>query len=561
MTEQVGIDSEGRLWGSTISVDDVVTSGSDHAVSSNAVWNYGNSLADNAHDYVDEQIQVVKSDYTSKIQTVQTSLDQTNGNITNLTARVGNVESDIASIQQKNTQQDTSISQINSDITALQQKNSQQDIQIQQVQTNLDNQVSNLEGQIQNVKTEIESDYDEQISGLQQQITSNDNDIVSLQSGLSTANQNISSNTSKISTNSSNITTLQQRCTTIEEKISTNTSNISSLTTRVGTAESNIQTQTSRINTIDSTVSNHTTQITSLQNEENGRFFTSEEELLQWVSSQTNTKDLQVGAGLYVNDDNSMYYIWDGNGTLRFQYIEVPDGGYMVRNNPVGVGSITMNNCQAGTGTAAFGQNNVANVLDALVGGTGISVIKDNGFGVGSYNQMPSENEVFSVGVGTSDASRKTAMRLISNGNQDVLGDLKVFSSSLSPSGYPFLAECHYSIKSNNIPDNVLININYDLFYSFVTISEDSTYTLTYAINGWYTTQIASGVNTLSEIGITFVYTDETQGSPEINFSIGDSITIYAPPQPEISLRDFYSDFASMRLYVDADGDVCQKDS
>ena len=561
MTREVGVDSSGRLWTTILTIDSVVTSGSDHAVSSNAVWNYGNDLADSARKYVDEQLSAHETDYTQRIQEVQNNLDQTNTNVTNLTQRVSTAESDITAIKSKNTEQDNSISQINTNITALQEKNTSQDTAIQQVQTNLDNKATQIESEIQSVKTQIEEDYDEQISGLQQQINSNDTDITQLQSGLSTANQNISQNTQKISQNASNITALQERCTTIEGKVSTNTTSITTLTQRVGTAESNIQTQTSRVNTLSATVSGHTTQIASLQSEENGRFFTSESELLQWVENSENTKNLQVGAGLYVNNDDSMYYIWDGTKTLRFQYIEVPDGGYMVRNNPVGVGSMTMNDCQAGTGSAAFGEGNRVNVSNGFASGEGIIVSEDNAFGVGSYNQTPVDNEIFSVGVGTSGTDRKSAMRLLSDGFMDLSGDLTIFSSELSPAKYPFTAKCHSSITARNMPDNVVMNVNYDMFYSAMGISEDDTYALTYSNAGWLTGQARTYITDLSTIGITFAYTDGTAGTPSIEFSLGDTITIYAPQQPEVSLRNFYSAFASMGLYVDADGDVCQEDS
>ena len=256
-----------------------------------------------------------------------------------------------------------------------------------------------------------------------------------------------------------------------------------------------------------------------------------------------------------------MYYIWNGTTTLRFQYIEVPDGGYMVRNNPVGVGSMTMNDCQAGTGSAAFGEGNRVNVSNGFASGEGILVSEDNAFGVGSYNKTPVDNEIFSVGIGTSDTDRKSALRLLSDGFMDVSGDLTIFSSELSPVRYPFTAKCRSSITARNMPGNVVMNVNYDTFYSSVDISEDDTYVLTYSNAGWVTGQARSYINDLSTIGITFAYTDETPGTPSIEFTLGDTITIYAPQQPEVSLRNFYSAFASMGLYVDADGDVCQEDS
>ena len=182
-----------------------------------------------------------------------------------------------------------------------------------------------------------------------------------------------------------------------------------------------------------------------------------------------------------------MYYIWDGTATLKFQYIEIPDGGYMVRNNPVGIGSFTMNDCEAGTGSAAFGEGNAVNVSNSFASGEGIVVSEDNAFGVGSYNKTPVENEIFSVGVGTSNDDRKTAMRLLSDGFMDMSGDLTIFSSELSPAQYPFTAKCRSSIEARNMPDNVVMNVNYDTFYSNVDVLEDDTYVLTYSVSGWLT--------------------------------------------------------------------------
>lgn len=565
MTREVGVDSNGKLWTTILTVDSVVTSGSDHAVSSNAVWNYGNDLADSAREYVDEQLSAHETDYTQRIQEVQNNLDQTNTNVTNLTQRVSTTESDITAIESKDAEQDNSISQINTNITALQQKNTQQDTAIQQVQTNLDNEVSALESTIQSVKTEIETDYDEQISGLQQQITSNDGDITALQSGLATANQNISSNTTKINGNTSSITALQQRCTTIEGNVSTNTSNISALTTRVGTAESNIQTQTSRVNTLNATVSGHTTQITALQNEENGRFFDTEKALLAWVAVPANTVNLQVGAGLYVNNDNSLYYIWTGTTILRFQYLEVPDGGYMKAQDPTANGSISMNGNITSSYSAAFGSENTANGVNSIVAGIGMNAPNAGMAAFGSYNQTPDDREIFSMGTGSSDTSRKTAFRIFADGCTYSSGDYIAFDEDMSPQGHCDLAQCSVQYTISNMPNECVLSVNYDKFYENVTTySDDYEYMVIYETNiGWSSENLGDDntyYQNLSNIGISVVYKDTMEEAPIPQFVYGDKITIYAPPQVEISMRKFNADYRMLRLYVDADGDVCQED-
>lgn len=560
MTGQVGIDSQGRLWCTVNIVDQVVTFGSARAVSSNGVWEYGNNLADSAREFAEGIVNEAKEDYTSKINALDEKITGTDGDLSSLTGRVETNESDISSLKQYNTQNDSKILQIQTDITGLREKDASQDQIIEQTQQNLDSGISEINQKIQQNKTEIESDYNSKVQQLQGQITTNKNSIDSLNTKTDQSNQNISANTSAISQNKTDIQALQQRCQTIEGNVSINKTNITQLTSRVTANESNLQTQTSRINNLQTQSTQQSSDIKNLQSQTYGKFFNTEEEIINWIAVPDNIKNLQVGAGLYLYDSNSVYYIWNGTSVLRFQHIEVPAEGYMVRNNPTGMGSISMNGCQYSTNSAVFGLNNSSNGEGSLVAGVGIQTSNEYSFGVGRYNQKVSDQEIFTVGVGESDSNRKTAMRLFETGDQDLLGDIRIYSSSLGQNNKPFIAKCKTTYNFKNIPLNVRPKVDYDLFYSSISINEDGLYYIQRSYDQWILNdqKIRISIQNLSDIGITFVYTDDTSGVPQFEFANNDQITIYAPPQVEVSLRDFYSNVASMNLYVDEDGDVCQ---
>lgn len=564
MTGQVGIDSEGRLWcvvGSTDqTIDQVVTSGSQRAVSSNGVWEYGNNLADTARAFTENLVNESKSDYTSKINETNESVAQINNNIQSLTTRISTNESEIISLKQYNTDNDSKISKIQTDITSLQDKNTSQDQNIQQIQEDISSSISEVNQNIQQNRTEIESDYNSKISTLQSQVTTNQNNIDSIATKIEQVNQDIQDSQNAIFQNAQSIQTLQDRCTTIESNVQTNKTNITSLTSRVTSNESNIQTQISRINNLSTSSTQYATDIKTLQDQTYGKFFNTEEELLQWVSIQDNIKNLQVGAGLYLYGSNSLYYIWNGTALLKFQHIDVPTEGYMTKNNPSGSGTISMNNCQSGSNSAAFGVDNTADGECSLISGTGMEIGENYAFGIGRYNQQTVDGEIFTVGIGESDSSRKSAMRIFETGDQSLYGDIQIYSSQMSASGKPFVAKCKTEYHFKNIPSNVRLQIDYDLFYSKISENEDSMYSITRSSDQWILDdyKLRTSFSNLSDVGITFSYTDETSGTPQFQFDSSDYITVYAPPQVEISLRNFYSAFSSMNLYVDEDGDVCQ---
>lgn len=563
MTGQVGIDSQGRLWCAIGIIDQVVTFGSDRAVSSNGVWEYGNNLADTAREFAEGIVNDAKEDYNSKITSLDEKITNTNTNLQSVTDRVQTNESNIWSLKQYNTKNDSDISQIQSDITNLKDKDKSQDQIIEQTQQNIDSSISEVKQQITQNRTEIESDYNSKVQNLQTQITTNKDNINLLSTKTDKSNQDIQSNKQAIGQNKTDIQALQSRCTTIESNIQTNKTNILNLTNRVSTNESNIQTQTSRINNLSTQQTQQSSDIKSLQDQIYGRFFNTEEEILEWIKVSDNIQKLDVGAGLYLYDNNTVYYIWDGTSVLKFRHLEIPVEGYMIRNNPTGIGSISMNGCEYSTNSAVFGLDNSSNGDGSLVAGLGMQINNGYSFGVGRYNKQVSNSEIFTVGVGESNSNRKTGMRIHETGDQDLLGDIKIYNSNLGTNNRPFIAKCKSTYSFKNIPSNVRLKVDYDLFYSRISVNDNNTYYITRTYNEWFLddSKLRSTISDLSDIGMTFVYIDGTSGTPEFEFDNKDYITVYAPPQVEVSLRNFYSEVASMNLYVDDDGDICQYES
>lgn len=563
MTRQVGIDEQGRLWTTISPVDQVVTFGSSNAVSSNAVWEYGNNLADSTRGFIEEEIQEVQSDYNSKINSVDGKVDDTNENLLQTQNKIQGIEKDVSSLQISNTELSGKIDEASSSIEKIQQKDTEQDASIQQLQEDLNTKIETVEGNIQSAKTELQEDYNAKIQGLKSEVDANKNNISSLQSGILESNKNIEQNSQKISENEQSIDSIKEKQTELEQNIQTNANNISKLNQRVTSNESSIQTQTSRINNLSDQSEQQSTQIQELQQKKVGIFFNTEEEITQWISEPENTKNLQIGTGLYLYNTNKVYYIWNGTSVLKFQHIDVPSGGYMLKNNPTGNGYIVMNNCISGSNGAVFGNDNNAYGVNSLVSGIGMKISSGYSFGVGKYNKPTESNEIFTVGTGESDSNRKTGMRVFNNGDQSLSGDLVAYESDISSPNKPFVAKCRFTYLFSNMPSNVRPRVDYDTFYSNITQNEENTYEVVRDSEQWYIQdqKYRAEITDLSQIGITFVYTDDTEGIPEFEFSDGDTVSVYAPPQIEISLRDFYSKVAAMNLYVDEDGDVCQYES
>lgn len=211
-----------------------------------------------------------------------------------------------------------------------------------------------------------------------------------------------------------------------------------------------------------------------------GGFFESESALLNWIKSTDNTKNLEVGAGLFVNNDTSLCYIWNGNKAIKFVFLSDVTGGYLTAINPSGTGQITMNDCTAGSYGAAFGLSNTIRKLCGLASGQGLIVVAEGGAAFGKYNATPDDDEVFSIGRGTSNDNRKTTMSIHNDGLQQNGNDILAFAKNYASDDRCDIPKSKIDILIQNMDGNIYTVIEYDKFYASVVYSETNNYVLTY---------------------------------------------------------------------------------
>ena len=562
MLQDVGIDSSGRLYAKGVQVDNTVTAFSENAVSGNGVYQYGNQLVTQMQSLVNTTKQNIDKEQAAERKKITDSLDTTNTAVEQLKTSVKTNTDDISALKISVNQAKQDISSNSSEIIKIKQKNENQDTEISGVKTDITNQVKTLNDTITKTKSDIEADITSQVSYVNTKVDNNANSISTLQSGLDTANGNIDTNKNGIATNKTDISGLKTRCANIEKDVQTNKTSIDELKTSVANNLASIQVNASGIAELNNKATSQQAQIATLLARSIGGFFESELALLNWIKSTDNTKNLEVGAGLFVNNNTSLYYIWDGNKAIKFVFLSDVTGGYLAAINPRGTGQITMNDCTAGSYGAAFGSSNTIRKLYGLASGQGLIVVAEGGAAFGKYNRLPDDDEVFSIGYGTSNDNRKTTMSIHDDGLQQNGNDIVAFAKNYVSDDMCDIPKSTINILIQNTDGNICAVIEYDKFYASVAYSETNNYTLTYQDGVW---QLSNPIqraaySDLSEIGITFRYRDGTPGTPSVTFTNGDTITIYAPPQGQISMRDMYTAFNKLHLYVDEDGDVCQED-
>lgn len=562
MTQDVGIDGSGKLYTKGVQVDGAVTAFSGNAVSGNGVYQYGNQLVTQMQSLVNTTKQNIDNEQAAERKKITDNLDTTNAAVEQLKTSVKTNTNDISTLKASVDQTKQDISSNSSEITKIKQKDENQDSEISGIKTDITNQVKTLNDTITRTKSEVEADITSQVSSVNTKADNNAQSISTLQSGLDAANGNIATNQSGIATNKSDISGLKTRCTNIESSVSTNKSSIDELKTSVASNLASIQVNASGIVELNNKATSQQAQITTLLARSIGGFFESESALLNWIKSTDNTKNLEVGAGLFVNNDTSSCYIWDGNKAIKFVFLSDVTGGYLTAINPRGTGQITMNDCTAGSYGAAFGSSNTIRKLYGLASGQGLIVVAEGGAAFGKYNTTPDDDEVFSIGCGTSNDNRKTTMSIHDDGLQQNGNDILAFAKNYASDDRCDIPKSKIDILIQNMDGNIYTVIEYDKFYASVAYSETNNYALTYQNGTWQLSNPIQKVaySDLSELGITFRYRDETLGTPSITFTNGDTIKIYAPPQGQISMRDIYTAFNKLHLYVDEDGDVCQED-
>lgn len=562
MTQDVGVDGSGKLYTKGVQVDGAVTAFSENAVSGNGVYQYGNHLVTQMQSLVNTTKQNIDNEQAVERKKITDSLDTTNATVEQLKTGVETNTSDISILKTSVNQAKQDISSSSSEITKIKQKDENQDTEISGIKTDITNQVKMLNDTITRTKSEIEADITSQVSSVNTKADNNAKSISTLQSGLEAANGDIDTNKNGIAANKLDIGGLKTRCENIESNVSINKSSIDELKTSVASNLASIQVNASGIVELNNKATSQQAQITTLLARSIGGFFESESALLNWIKSTDNTKNLEVGAGLFVNNDTSLCYIWNGNKAIKFVFLSDVTGGYLTAINPSGTGQITMNDCTAGSYGAAFGLSNTIRKLCGLASGQGLIVVAEGGAAFGKYNATPDDDEVFSIGRGTSNDNRKTTMSIHNDGLQQNGNDILAFAKNYASDDRCDIPKSKIDILIQNMDGNIYTVIEYDKFYASVVYSETNNYVLTYQNGTWQLSNPIQKVaySDLSELGITFRYRDETLGTPSITFTNGDTIKIYAPPQGQISMRDMYTALNKLHLYVDEDGDVCQED-
>lgn len=561
MIQNVGVDSSGKLYTRGVQVDNVVTAFSENAVSSNGVYQYGNQLVTQMQALVNTTKQNIDKEQVDERKKITDSLDATNAIVEQLKTSVGTNTSDISSLKTSVNQAKQDISSNSSEITAIKQKNTNQDTEISGIKTDITNQVKTLNDTITKTKSDIEADITSQVSSVSAKADNNAESISTLQSDLEAASNNITANKGSIDTNKTDISGLKTRCTNIEKDVSKCKSDISGLETEVAQNLAEIQTHDSQITNIEEDIKKNKNSIAVLQNQITGIFFDTRAELLSWVEVDANAKLLKTGAFLFINNNTSEYYVWNGTSAIRCIILQDVVGGYMQAQNPSGVGNFVMNGCTAGNYSTAIGDKNNVNSVYAFASGLGLIVNLDCGMAVGKYNSIPRDNEIFSIGNGEQN-SRKTIMSVDNDGAQMNGGDITAYSDDYSAKDVCDISKATVKYNIYNADDMIGIIVEYNTFYQRIVLNDLNEYILTYNGSVWQSDSLIerSTYSDLSELGITFRYRDGTTGTPSITFVDGDTITIYAPPQGQISMRDMYTAFSKLHLYVDEDGDVCQED-
>ena len=558
MTQDVGVDGSGKLYTKGVQVDSTVTAFSENAVSGNGVYQYGNSLVTQMQSLVNTTKQNIDKEQAVERKKITDSLDTTNAAVGQLKTSVETNTSDISILRTSINQAKQDISGNSSEITEIKQKNENQDTEISGIKTDITNQVKILNDTITKTKSDIEADITSQVSSVNTKADNNAESISTLQSGLDTANGNIATNKNGIATNKSDISGLKTRCTNIEKDVSTNKTSIDGLKTSVASNLASIQVNASDIVELNNKVTSQQAQITTLLARSIGGFFESESALLNWIKSTDNTKNLEVGAGLFVNNDTSLCYIWDGNKAIKFVFLSDVTGGYLTAINPSGTGQIIMNDCTAGSYGAAFGSSNTVRKLYGLASGRGLIVVADGGAAFGKYNATPDDDEMFSVGAGQNDETRQTVHTITESGYSKSTGDVTAFDTGLNAPISADKSKVAVSCSITNKQSNVDVKVDWDSFITIITRNDAGVYNFVYKDGHWssdsynfaYIAQQETYYHPIDVVDISFVYNDGTEGKPTITFVDNDTITVHAPLQKTISLRELYNTVSELYQYV-----------
>ena len=332
----------------------------------------------------------------------------------------------------------------------------------------------------------------------------------------------------------------------------------STLTNRVTTNEQNIQFNKDDITSLKPQVSQLQDDLDEVKSRNIGYFFSSISAMNTWLANEDNKRLLSVGVCLYITGNTSLFFVWNGTQAIQVNILENISGGYLSAINPTGAGYFKMNNNEISSGAAAFGFDNIAGGLYSFVAGHGVSANNEAQSVVGKYNATPKSDEMFSVGAGTDVENRQTVHTITESGYSKSTGDVTAFDTGLNAPISADKSKVAVSCSITNKQSNVDVKVDWDSFVTLITRNDDGIYNFAYKDGHWssdsynfaYIAQQGTYYHSVDVIGISFAYNDGTEGTPTINFVDNDTITVHAPLQKTISLRELYNTVSELYQYV-----------
>lgn len=388
---------------------------------------------------------------------------------------------------------------------------------------------SNLEDEMSDLKIQIDTEHKEMYTELQDDITDINSAITTMQATLTTHQTSIDSLDSKIDSASS---TLESELTTLSTNIATNTSNITALQ--------------SAVSSVNSKANDIAVIVDELQAKDIGRFFASEEALLAYIADSSST--LTIGEELYVSNNTQFVYVWDGSSALKYLFSDEDVTSYLTALNPTGSGYFAMNDCQVSSTGISVGVGNLEQGTNGFAFGIGlVTPSQSGGGGVGRYNDTVGDDDIFVIGAGDSDTSKKTVYSVTTSGQSNSYGDIIAYSPDINTSFVADSAKSTVAYKFTK-PDNVVVSVDYDTLLSTVTRNDNEVYTFTYNGTNWESASFdfidgESGEGVyypITHVGIVLA-TNDGSVLPQMTYVDGDYFTVSVVQLKGISLLDLYT--------------------
>lgn len=521
MTQDVGVDSLGKLYTIPVTVDSEVIVYSENPVSGNGVYTYVQNTVTEIDTKISDTQTAITTAYTAAIQTVSDQVTVLQTTVDNLDETFGPTADAVAELK-------SGLETANTNITTN--------------TTNIATNTSNI------------SSLDTRVSTLETSQATQDTNISTLQTDLSTLETTVSGMNTTLTTTNTNVTNLQSQVSSLNTNVTAHTTSISSLNTTVTS-------QGTRLTALETTV-------TAINARQFGYFFQNYNAIATWLSNSSNTSNLIIGTCFYLYNTTSVFYVWNG-GELQTYTLSASTDFYLTTNNPQGEGNFSMNGTAAGGYSTALGMGNYAAGTYSAAIGYNVQTTNKTQVAIGQYNASANSDSIFEVGIGTSSTDLKTGLQVSTEGKLDVYDDVVIYSSALDSHGGADAPNTTITTTAT-LASNVEIELDGNTMIRYVTKNSTNTYTFTYngtywtsdSFNFFYTTsEDKQAYRDISYLGVSFAYTDSTSGTPTVTFSNGNTITCYIPTITDISVKEFYDFVKAFRLYVDDEGNVCQYES